>query len=83
MSLSSLLSLSLFIAQCHPLLHTYTTVIELNDHESAALPASSDLVTESLRNCAPAIFIGGDCIGGLESLVYFVCLLGVFRFKGG
>ncbi|XP_054796672.1 LOW QUALITY PROTEIN: glutaredoxin-C10-like [Prosopis cineraria] len=47
----------------------HPTVIELDDHEIAALPASSDLDTESLRNRAPAVFIGGACIGGLESLV--------------
>ncbi|RYR06005.1 hypothetical protein Ahy_B06g085809 isoform B [Arachis hypogaea] len=37
------------------------TVIELDDHEIAALPSSS--------NRAPAVFIGGACVGGLESLV--------------
>ncbi|KAI9106967.1 hypothetical protein K1719_022495 [Acacia pycnantha] len=47
----------------------HPTVIELDDHEIAALPASSDLVAESLRNRSPAVFIGGACIGGLESLV--------------
>ncbi|KAK4277337.1 hypothetical protein QN277_015350 [Acacia crassicarpa] len=47
----------------------HPTVIELDDQEIAALPASSDVVTESLRNRTPAVFIGGACIGGLESLV--------------
>ncbi|KAK7311972.1 hypothetical protein RJT34_10480 [Clitoria ternatea] len=39
------------------------TVIELDDHEIAALPLSDD------TRAAPAAFIGGTCIGGLESLV--------------
>ncbi|KAK7410148.1 hypothetical protein VNO78_00691 [Psophocarpus tetragonolobus] len=37
----------------------HPTVIELEDHEIAALPDTM----------APAAFIGGTCIGGLESLV--------------
>ncbi|XP_027356218.1 glutaredoxin-C6-like [Abrus precatorius] len=40
----------------------HPTVIELDDHEIAALPLS-----DNAR--APAAFIGGTCIGGLESLV--------------
>ncbi|KAK7321588.1 hypothetical protein VNO77_32386 [Canavalia gladiata] len=36
------------------------TVIELDDHEIAAL---------SLSDPTPALFIGGSCVGGLESLV--------------
>ncbi|GLT85554.1 hypothetical protein SLE2022_037420 [Rubroshorea leprosula] len=46
------------------------TVIELDDNEIASLP--SPPAQESLsssRNPAPAVFIGGTCIGGLESLV--------------
>ncbi|CAN1217523.1 GRXC6 [Linum perenne] len=35
------------------------TVIELEDHEISALPLPM----------APAVFIGGTCVGGLESLV--------------
>ncbi|RYR55475.1 hypothetical protein Ahy_A06g030685 isoform B [Arachis hypogaea] len=35
------------------------TVIELDDHEIAALPSSSE----------DGLFIGGACVGGLESLV--------------
>ncbi|CAN1217527.1 GRXC6 [Linum perenne] len=39
------------------------TVIELEDHEISALQHAS-------RNqMAPAVFIGGTCVGGLESLV--------------
>ncbi|KAE9609326.1 putative glutathione dehydrogenase (ascorbate) [Lupinus albus] len=37
------------------------TVIQLDDHEIAALPSST--------TPAPAAFIGGTCIGGLDSLV--------------
>ncbi|TKY74900.1 Glutaredoxin-C6 protein [Spatholobus suberectus] len=39
----------------------HPTVIELDDHEIPALPLSD--------TTAPAAFIGGTCIGGLESLV--------------
>ncbi|KAG2400438.1 hypothetical protein LR48_Vigan04g235400 [Vigna angularis] len=39
----------------------HPTVIELDDNEIAALPLSDTI--------APAAFIGGTCIGGLESLV--------------
>ncbi|XP_061374964.1 glutaredoxin-C6-like [Gastrolobium bilobum] len=42
----------------------HPTVIELDDHEIAALPSSSEDNTPP-----PAAFIGGTCIGGLESLV--------------
>ncbi|KAI4337149.1 hypothetical protein L6164_015597 [Bauhinia variegata] len=47
----------------------HPTVIELEDHEMAALAAFSTLDNETLRNRAPAVFIGGSCVGGLESLV--------------
>ncbi|OAY54116.1 glutaredoxin-C6 [Manihot esculenta] len=48
----------------------HPTVIELDDHEISALPSPppSDDVP-SPRNLAPAVFIGGTCVGGLESLV--------------
>ncbi|OIW12089.1 hypothetical protein TanjilG_24837 [Lupinus angustifolius] len=49
------------------------TVIELDQNEIAALPTSSDadLHTTAAAHCSltPAVFIGGTCIGGLESLV--------------
>ncbi|RYR06004.1 hypothetical protein Ahy_B06g085809 isoform A [Arachis hypogaea] len=38
------------------------TVIELDDHDGPA-------AASNLRNRAPAVFIGGACVGGLESLV--------------
>ncbi|KAJ7966417.1 Glutaredoxin [Quillaja saponaria] len=48
----------------------HPTVIELDDHEIAALPAhDSETDHTNLRNRAPSVFIGGTCIGGLESLV--------------
>ncbi|KAI4316516.1 hypothetical protein L6164_024495 [Bauhinia variegata] len=47
----------------------HPTVIELEDSEIAALAAFSALDNETLRNRAPAVFIGGSCVGGLESLV--------------
>lgn len=48
----------------------YPTVIELDDHEIAALPSPAhDSDSDSPRNPAPAVFIGGTCIGGLESLI--------------
>lgn len=55
-------------------LGVHPTVIELEDHEIAALPSpalrDADADTDSSpRNPAPAVFIGGTCIGGLESLV--------------
>lgn len=47
------------------------TVIELDDHEIASLPHTSDDddLASSLRNRSPAVFIGGSFVGGLESLV--------------
>ncbi|CAN1217525.1 GRXC6 [Linum perenne] len=59
------------------------TVIELEDHEISALPLpppsqesaaedySSPLPAKhaSRNQMAPAVFIGGTCVGGLESLV--------------
>ncbi|WCJ29620.1 Thioredoxin superfamily protein [Euphorbia peplus] len=56
----------------------HPTVIELDDHEISALPPpphdhhnnnnnTSD--SDSPPPIAPAVFIGGNCIGGLESLV--------------
>ncbi|KAK7283196.1 hypothetical protein RIF29_12567 [Crotalaria pallida] len=49
------------------------TVIHLDDHEIAALPPPSSTIHDDrtlLRTTpAPAAFIGGTCIGGLESLV--------------
>ncbi|KAK7383333.1 hypothetical protein VNO78_29010 [Psophocarpus tetragonolobus] len=48
------------------------TVIELDDHEIAALPDNNPHTatnTIPLRNPTPAVFIGGASIGGLESLV--------------
>nr|XP_023904723.1 glutaredoxin-C6 [Quercus suber] len=49
----------------------HPTVIELDDHEIAALPCDdSDSGSPPPRNpAAPSVFIGGTCIGGLESLV--------------
>ncbi|XVF89075.1 hypothetical protein PTKIN_Ptkin19aG0101600 [Pterospermum kingtungense] len=49
----------------------HPTVIELDDHEIASLPPppaheDSDV---SFKNPAPAVFIGGTSVGGLESLV--------------
>ncbi|GAU34443.1 hypothetical protein TSUD_06540 [Trifolium subterraneum] len=46
------------------------TVIELDDNEIASLPHDDDDDLASvLRNRSPAVFIGGACVGGLESLV--------------
>ncbi|KAK7290982.1 hypothetical protein RIF29_05802 [Crotalaria pallida] len=53
------------------------TVIELDDHEIASLPIndpdndhqSTTTTSSALRSRTPAVFIGGSCIGGLESLV--------------
>ncbi|XP_004501464.1 glutaredoxin-C6-like [Cicer arietinum] len=42
----------------------HPTVIQLDDHEIPALPTH-----DYLTHLAPAAFIGGICIGGLESLV--------------
>ncbi|XP_048331489.1 glutaredoxin-C6 [Ziziphus jujuba] len=49
----------------------HPTVIELDDHEIAALPSCSPAHDNSdhPRHSAPAVFIGGSCVGGLESLV--------------
>ncbi|KAG6626294.1 glutaredoxin-C6-like [Carya illinoinensis] len=51
----------------------HPTVIELDDDEIAALPSPShdtDVDSDSPRTPpAPSVFIGGTCIGGLESLV--------------
>ncbi|XP_054818167.1 glutaredoxin-C6-like [Prosopis cineraria] len=47
----------------------HPAVIELDDQEIAALPLSHDNDIQALPNRAPAVFIGGTCIGGLESLV--------------
>ncbi|XP_050215540.1 glutaredoxin-C6 [Mercurialis annua] len=57
----------------------HPTVIELDDHEISALPPppiphdnNIDHDSNSARNSsniAPSVFIGGVCIGGLESLV--------------
>ncbi|XP_058728685.1 glutaredoxin-C6-like [Vicia villosa] len=45
------------------------TVIELDDNEIASLPHEDDHLASVLRNRSPAVFIGGACVGGLESLV--------------
>ncbi|XP_028779051.1 glutaredoxin-C6-like isoform X2 [Neltuma alba] len=48
----------------------HPAVIELDDREMAALPLSDNNGTQALQNNrAPTVFIGGTCIGGLESLV--------------
>ncbi|XP_021823665.1 glutaredoxin-C6-like isoform X1 [Prunus avium] len=51
----------------------HPTVIELDDDEIAALPSSSDDNNNEEQqqpcNTPPAVFIGGTCVGGLESLV--------------
>ncbi|KAL5559450.1 hypothetical protein UlMin_035661 [Ulmus minor] len=54
----------------------HPTVIELDDDEIAALPSlaahdsnSDDHHNNPRNSAAPAVFIGGSCIGGLESLV--------------
>ncbi|XP_062098241.1 glutaredoxin-C6 [Humulus lupulus] len=54
----------------------HPTVIELDDHEIPFLPSSPSASAgeDSSDNhhafaAAPAVFIGGVCIGGLESLV--------------
>ncbi|XVF35324.1 hypothetical protein REPUB_Repub18cG0135700 [Reevesia pubescens] len=47
----------------------HPTVIELDDHEIASLPQPTDHDGLSSRNPAPSVFIGGTCVGGLESLV--------------
>lgn len=45
------------------------TVIELDDHEIAALPPPPAHDSNHPNNNAPSVFIGGTCVGGLESLV--------------
>ncbi|XP_065850282.1 glutaredoxin-C6-like [Euphorbia lathyris] len=45
----------------------HPTVIELDDHEISALPPPPS--PDSDTTLAPSVFIGGTCIGGLESLV--------------
>ncbi|PPD66729.1 hypothetical protein GOBAR_DD36397 [Gossypium barbadense] len=52
----------------------HPTVIELDDREMASLPPPpSSSPTHggihSMNHPSPAVFIGGTCIGGLESLV--------------
>ncbi|XWS17627.1 hypothetical protein CRYUN_Cryun33cG0083500 [Craigia yunnanensis] len=47
----------------------HPTVIELDDHEIASLPPPPGHDSLSSLNPAPAVFIGGTCVGGLESLV--------------
>ncbi|XWS72441.1 hypothetical protein CRYUN_Cryun02cG0039900 [Craigia yunnanensis] len=47
----------------------HPTVIELDDHEIASLPPLPSHDSLSYRNPLPAVFIGGTCVGGLESLV--------------
>ncbi|XWS70237.1 hypothetical protein CRYUN_Cryun03dG0031500 [Craigia yunnanensis] len=47
----------------------HPTVIELEDHEIASLPPPPGHDSLSPWNPAPAVFIGGTCVGGLESLV--------------
>ncbi|KAK4274568.1 hypothetical protein QN277_017768 [Acacia crassicarpa] len=51
----------------------HPAVIELDDHEIAALPLSDNNHHDRLpalpNNSSPAVFIGGTYIGGLESLV--------------
>ncbi|KAM1118626.1 hypothetical protein ACFX2I_042913 [Malus domestica] len=46
----------------------HPTVIELDNHEIAALPYDDQQQQQSC-NTPPAVFIGGTCVGGLESLV--------------
>ncbi|GMJ15753.1 hypothetical protein like AT4G33040 [Hibiscus trionum] len=50
----------------------HPTVIQLDDHEIASLPPPPPAAAHgsiSSRNPVPAVFIGGTCVGGLESLV--------------
>lgn len=46
----------------------YPTVIELEEEEIASLPTSGD-DHRAATGEAPAVFIGGTRVGGLESLV--------------
>lgn len=45
------------------------TVIELDDNEIPSLPSLPGEDSVSVKNLTPAVFIGGICVGGLESLV--------------
>ena len=60
---------------CHVMKHLLTsigvhpTVIQLDDHEIPALPAAGDDGGPSMGGDAPAVFIGGERVGGPESLV--------------
>ncbi|KAL5769045.1 hypothetical protein ACOSQ2_015828 [Xanthoceras sorbifolium] len=47
----------------------HPTVIELDDDEISALPPTTDEADTPRNPAAPAVFIGGTCIGGLESLI--------------
>ncbi|GMI83896.1 hypothetical protein like AT4G33040 [Hibiscus trionum] len=49
----------------------HPTVIELDDREMASLPPPPPPGQYSLSpwNLSPAVFIGGTCIGGLETLM--------------
>lgn len=47
----------------------HPTVIELDDHEIDALASCSSSSAPPSNNSAPAVFIGGALVGGLESLV--------------
>ncbi|PSS01255.1 Glutaredoxin-C6 like [Actinidia chinensis var. chinensis] len=60
---------------CHVMKHLLTsinvhpTVIQLDDHEIPALTAAGDGGVSSVGDSAPAVFIGGERVGGPESLV--------------
>ncbi|GFZ16246.1 thioredoxin superfamily protein [Actinidia rufa] len=60
---------------CHVMKHllnsigVHPTVIQLDDHEIPALPAAGDGDGSSMGDGAPAVFIGGERVGGPESLV--------------
>ncbi|XP_017645310.1 glutaredoxin-C6-like [Gossypium arboreum] len=65
-----------FCCMCHVMkkllvtIGVHPTVIELDDHEFASLPRSPSHDTLiSSQNLSPAVFIGGTCVGGLESPV--------------
>ncbi|KAL9339113.1 hypothetical protein Peur_068128 [Populus x canadensis] len=70
----------------------HPTVIELDDHEIYALPPAAEDGFSSTSSIAPAVFIGGTCVGGLESLVALhlsghlvpkLVELGVLAFSSG
>ena len=70
----------------------HPTVIELDDHEIYALPPAAEDGSSSTSSIAPAVFIGGTCVGGLESLVALhlsghlvpkLVELGVLAFSSG